>query len=495
MHTIQFSLAGIDHDASRAARVAYLTSLEGIPWPCQVELQGDILRLRREVGDSGKLTILWPTQTLGPVALATATLRVQQDPYDLPLELARGTLVRVRNRASEWEPFGIHPGKPFDQRIELAVEALLDCIIAPRFSKESAQLAQRSIEQTLQAQQLLIDQMTAHAATSTRPPATSNAPALGFRISNSPNWKPLADLTKAHNQLAFVEIPWGGDSSSQWEKGLRDAGEKIEWCNRQRIACAVGPLMSLQNHGIPPWMYLMEDYPSIVELSLERMKRIVRAFAGKVQLWHVLSGVNAANQLHWDDQQLLQFIVQSLQLVHQLSPNSPLMLSVDQPWAEYLASRQTAYSPLHLADALLRANLGITAIGLEMNLDAWPGGSLPRDPLDVSDLIDQWSMLGIPLVGFLAAPQHGGHDPGAFAQVELPSQWLNDRTPTAGASALSKGRELWIASVWNALRAKGNLHALVWNQIDDHAPHFPPNAGGFDSSGKARFPFLLPKKR
>ncbi|MFM8326792.1 MAG: hypothetical protein ACKN9U_18175, partial [Pirellulaceae bacterium] len=323
----------------------------------------------------------------------------------------------------------------------------------------------------------------------------SNAPVIGFRISNATNWKPLADLTKAHNHLAFVEVPWGGDSSSQWEKGLREAGEKIEWCNRQRIPCAVGPLMSLQNQGIPPWMYLMEDYPSVVELSLERMKRIVRAFAGKVQLWHVLSGVNAANQLHWDDAQLLQFIVQAIQLVHQLSPNSPLLLSVDQPWAEYLASRQNAYSPLHLADALLRANLGITAIGLEMNLDAWPGGSLPRDPLDVSDLIDQWSMLGIPLVGFLAASHHGGHDPGAFPQVELPSQWLKARTPTTDASAHCMGRNLWIASVWNALRAKGNLHALVWNQIDDHAPHFLPNAGGFDASGKLRFPFLLPKKR
>jgi hypothetical protein len=340
-----------------------------------------------------------------------------------------------------------------------------------------------------------MEQMTALASTPKRPPEASNAPVIGFRISNATNWKPLADLTKAHNHLAFVEVPWGGDSSSQWEKGLREAGEKIEWCNRQRIPCAVGPLMSLQNQGIPPWMYLMGDYPSVVELSLERMKRIVRAFAGKVQLWHVLSGVNAANQLHWDDAQLLQFIVQAIQLVHQLSPNSPLLLSVDQPWAEYLASRQNAYSPLHLADALLRANLGITAIGLEMNLDAWPGGSLPRDPLDVSDLIDQWSMLGIPLVGFLAASHHGGHDPGAFPQVELPSQWLKARTPTTDASAHSMGRNLWIASVWNALRAKGNLHALVWNQIDDHAPHFLPNAGGFDASGKLRFPFLLPKKR
>ncbi|MFN9592473.1 MAG: hypothetical protein ACK56G_07160 [Pirellulaceae bacterium] len=495
MHTIQFSLAGIDHDASRAARVAYLTSLEGIPWPCQIELQGDLLSLCREVGDSGKLTILWPTQTLGPVALSTATLRVQQEPYDLPLELARGTLVRVRNRAAEWEPFGIDAGKPFDQRIELAVESLLDCIIAPRFSKTSAQHAQQSIEQTLQAQQLLMEQMTAQMSTPTGPPAASSAPVVGFRISNSTNWKPLADLTKAQNQMAFIEIPWGGDSSSQWEKGLRDAGEKIEWCNRQRIPCAVGPLMSLQNQGIPPWMYLMEDYPSVVGLSLERMKRIVRAFAGKVQLWHVLSGVNASNQLHWDDQQLLQFIVQAVQLVHQLSPNSPLLLSIDQPWAEYLASRQNAYSPLHLADALLRANLGITAIGLEMNLDAWPGGSLPRDPLDVSDLIDQWSMLGIPLVGFLAASLHGGHDPAAFGQVEMPSQWLNAGNPPPDTLPLSKARELWIASVWNALRAKGNLHALVWNQIDDHAPHFLPNAGGFDSSGKLRFPFLLPRKR
>jgi len=44
--------------------------------------------------------------------------------------------------------------------------------------------------------------------------------------------------------------------------------------------------------------------------------------------------------------------------------------------AEYLATSRLELPPLHFADSLIRADLGIAGLGLELNIGYWPGGSL-----------------------------------------------------------------------------------------------------------------------
>ena len=80
------------------------------------------------------------------------------------------------------------------------------------------------------------------------------------------------------------------------------------------------------------------------------------------------------------------------------------MISFDQPWAEYLAKEDFDLSPLHFADALVRADLGVAGVAMEMNLGYWPGGTQPRDLLAISRHLDRWSLLGIPLLAYLTLP-------------------------------------------------------------------------------------------
>ena len=74
----------------------------------------------------------------------------------------------------------------------------------------------------------------------------------------------------------------------------------------------------------------------------------------------------------------LQLAAKAIATVRQLDPTTPRVVSFDQPWAEYLASEQLDLGAFHFADALVRANLGLSGVGLEINVGYHPGGSLHR---------------------------------------------------------------------------------------------------------------------
>ncbi len=86
-----------------------------------------------------------------------------------------------------------------------------------------------------------------------------------------------------------------------------------------------------------------------------------------------------------------------------------VVVSFNQPWAEYIARKDQELTPLHFADTWSAAS------------SAWPasaGNSLrllarrhaARDAMEVSRQLDRWSQIGVPLIVFLSAPSSMGAD-------------------------------------------------------------------------------------
>ena len=71
-------------------------------------------------------------------------------------------------------------------------------------------------------------------------------------------------------------------------------------------------------------------------------------------------------------------MAQAVQVVRKIDPRTPIVVSFDQPWGEYLVDQEHELAPLHYADALVRADLGISGFGLEMNAGYWPRGTAHR---------------------------------------------------------------------------------------------------------------------
>src|SRR5262245_66668144 len=88
--------------------------------------------------------------------------------------------------------------------------------------------------------------------------------------------------------------------------------------------------------------------------------------------------------------------------------------------------REVQLSPLHFADTLVRADLGLSGFGLEINLGYVPGGTFPRDLTALCYLVDRWSGFNLPLVLQLTFPSSEAEDPLAEIQARpLPTLTSN----------------------------------------------------------------------
>ncbi len=168
-------------------------------------------------------------------------------------------------------------------------------------------------------------------------------------------------------------------------------------------------------------------------------------------------------------------MARTVELVRSLDPNTPALVSFDQPWAEYLRARESDFPPLHFADALVRSGLGLGGLVMEMNVGYCPGGTLPRHPLEFSRQLDIWSLLGLPLWLSLSAPSGDAADALAQHKEAMPS---SDWSPAA--------QQAWIARYVPLSLAKPLVQGVLWNQLRDSQPHDFSNGGLVDHAGKSK---------
>jgi hypothetical protein len=160
----------------------------------------------------------------------------------------------------------------------------------------------------------------------------------------------------------------------------------------------------MDKHALPDWLFLDDDFEEVQSSVLEFIEAVAQRYRGKVNLWHVAARMNQDGAFEYSEEQRLRLVVEAVDRVRSADPRTHQIVSFDQPWGEYIARKDQELTPLHFADTLVRGELGLAGVGLEINYGYWPGGTLPRDALEVSRHIDRWSQLGVPLMAFLSVP-------------------------------------------------------------------------------------------
>jgi hypothetical protein len=168
-------------------------------------------------------------------------------------------------------------------------------------------------------------------------------------------------------------------------------------------------------------------------------------------------------------------------VTREIDPDTPTMIRFDQPWGEYLRHGEFDLSPLHFADALVRAGLHLGGIGLELNMGYLPDGSSPRDRLDLSRMLDLWSCLGLPLHLMLVYPSSTQPD-AKSRSTSMPPPNEQVWNPDAQAA--------WLKRTLPLLMAKSYVSTITLGQLSDAEMHDYPNGGLFDATGAAKPAFL-----
>ena len=461
----------------QAVEQAYLAGLEGIPWECKTTAAGNSVIIERDTKESGYLYFPWNVAGHGTVMLVSGSLMERPKPYHLPVELARGTLNRLRNQSCQWQAAGMTLSQQFSLLLRQANTAFSLSATGQDDPLEAEEHAERAISIGLEAADLLAGEYTRQVLAIRRAQHAPLGTLLAARLEGVPAGDLADKFLEAFNS-AIIAPPWHEvqPQHGKYDWTLLDA--QMEWCRAHNLRIICGPLMQFDRHLLPDWLFLDDEFEDVQASAVEFVNAVVTRYRSKVHLWIAAARMNQDGAFDYSEEQRLRLVVDSVDRVRYLDARTPLIVSFDQPWAEYIARKDQELTPLHFADTLVRGELGLAGIGLEINYGYWPGGTLPRDPLEFSRQIDRWSQLGVPLVLFFTAPSSASADPLA--------KQVGRTIPNLAPSLKPKWQRKLVESLLPLMLAKQSVQAFAWNQFQDDMPHGYPHGGLVDARGQPK---------
>ena len=457
-------------------RHAYLSGIDRLAWQVRAWADGDQLVLERAVSDSGNLHVPWEVEGHGRPTLSTACLNEEFGPHHLPLELARGTVGQLRNQLSEWQALGLNVAEKITEKTAEATALLARAATSQEDLRASGDLAQQSLRAALDAADLLVATYTDQAIAIRRRRGAKLPTIFGGDLGISL----LDDQTAGQFPVCFntavMPLCWREIEATEGSYYWTVCDKQIQWCRSHNLKVCGGPLLKLDARSLPDWLFLWEgDFENLLSFASDFITATVRRYRGKVDLWVCSSRMNSVELFSLSEREKLRLAARSVELIRSADPDTPVVISFDQPWAEYMSRRQIDFPPLHFADALVRTDLGISGLMLEINVGDAPGGTLPRIPLELGRQLDHWSIFDLPLLVSFSVPSSDTEDPSADRQVRhLPGIW----TP--------QSQQAWAARNVPLLLAKPHIEAIFWNQLRDAEPHDFPHAGLFDAHRNAK---------
>lgn len=463
----------------RAAR-AYIAGHDRVPWPSRSYWTGELLVIERPADDSGNFHVPWDVDGYGELILGTATLREREKPYNLQVELARGKLNQVRNQIAEWQSIGLAVPDRLGQKVKEATELFAKAATNQHNLEECADHSNKSLIASLEAAHLLTSCYADQALAARH----RQDPKLNTLLGANLGRQLLNDFTARQFLTTFntsiIPFNWRDIEAREGSYDWSISDAQIEWCLANRLVTYGGPLLYLDRSGMPDWLYLWEgDFPTMMSFVSDYVETVVARYQGKVQLWECAAGANVGSPLALTEEQRLRLTVRAIETTRQVDPEAQCLIRIDQPWAEYMTLGEWDLSPIHFADALARADLGLAGVNLEINIGYQPGGSPLRDPLEFSRLLDLWSYLGLPLYVTLTFPTSDGEDPKA------------QRAAIAAPGAMSGGwnaaaQRSWVEKMLPLILAKRSVYGIFWNQLSDSDPHLFAYGGLFSNEGRPK---------
>jgi hypothetical protein len=478
MGQMRFRLHERDRMPEDGLQRIYVAGAEDFPWSTRTHWEGDELLVQRGVDDSGYVYVPWRVDGYGLRMLGTTTLMERSKPYVLEVELARGLIQRLRSRVFIWEWLGLVTPPELTSRLKQATASFSRAATTQGDLAAAAKFANEAMSAALGVADDLVKCYTDQslAARQRQTPVTT---LLGVTL--GPQGPPVSMRRQLVEACSIVQLPvgWRAIETREGRRDWKATDEQLAWCQTAGLKVAAGPLLRMDDRGVPDWMYLWEgDDDNLVRLLLDHVRAVVSRFAGRVHLWHVASRVNNGRLMSLDEESRLNLVARAVQVVRKLDARTPVVVSFDQPWAEYLVDQDHDLAPWHYADALVRADLGISGFGLEINAGYWPRGSAHRPVFEYGRLIDQWSQLGLPLMVMLTAPSSAAEDPLAIQTIRP--------EPIESTAAKQDSQAAWAALVAPLLASRPSVQVVLWNQLADGEPHEFPNGGLFDAKGKPR---------
>ncbi|HSW44816.1 MAG TPA: endo-1,4-beta-xylanase [Phycisphaerae bacterium] len=445
---------------------AYVVGSDGVPLRAELEFRESEICCAKRADGPAALALLWPIPGCGAMLLETSRLTDREHPYNLPLELARGRLMRISLKREDWGLFDFEGVEPLNNEYEQGRDLLVEALKADNVAEQS-QLGDKALQMAVMtgeklskfhADLFLARRKQIHAFTRRT---------LGCWVDIANGSDAYRQAIKESADLVYLPVPWRLLEPKRGEVNWRPFDSWVEWLAKSRIPMRLGPLVSFSQSHLPVWLIGETAYEAVRNLCFEHIRRMVDRYGNYVFQWDVVSGIHAENTFDFNFEQLMEITRVSVALVKQLAPKAQTLVDVIAPWGEYYARNQRTIPPMLYADMIVQSGVGFDGLGVQFLFGQAADGMYIRDMFQISDKLDRLGSLGKTL---------------HVTAVQVPSE-----PPAAGSTGGGCWRKpwdkavqaAWVKEFYTIALSKPFVETVSWVDLVDR----PGNAAGLAAGG------------
>lgn len=473
------------HPASSIAdwpevHAGFLTGADGRVFPTRIELLDNVVGCRRTSSESVKFHVVWPVEGFGRIVVSTASLPESDEAYLLTVELARGKIVQVRNQAAQWELAGLKIPPEFAGPLRAAQRTFFQAASSQDRPNEACVLANQAIQLACMAADLLTRSYAAQSLAGRLQRFGSLPISIGCELQGALPPPATHVLYGTLFNTSTVSVPWKVIESIEGEYNWSLTDEQLDWCESQKLMVRGGPLLDLGTNSLPEWLTRWEhDILNLQSFVCDFVETAISRYQGRIRVWEICTRMNTGGAMALNEETRLTLTARVLDVARQVDEEAQLILRIDQPWGDYQSRGQHRLSPLQVVDALIRAGVGLSGVNLELAMGYKPYGSAQRDLLECSRLIDNWTVLDVPIYVTLVCPSSLGNDSLASPDIKI-----NPRQCSSMDQEVYQAQ--WIDRLLELLVAKPRVAGVFLPHFSDGSPHEFPHAGLLQADGSPK---------
>ncbi|MFO0969025.1 MAG: endo-1,4-beta-xylanase [Gemmataceae bacterium] len=338
-------------------RASVLGGQDNMPFPTQVIFDDQHVMLHRSVPDSGAVLVPWSVPGFGRLMVGSGSLMERLQPYQLPLELARGKVNQLRNQTSDWLLGGLVLTPDLQDAIRAGARSFSQAVT--RYPEPSwREPADRALHDAFDAAQRLVHTYMDQVLDIRHQRQNRLDTFLSCRLQPGAWSADHEAAFRAAFNAVVIPMPWAAVEAVENDVHWNAIDDLINWATRQQLHITAGPLIDFSGRGLPDWLWTRDtDLLSLCGYLSDYVGMVVQRYHGLVRSWQITAGSNCAGVLALGDEELLWLTVRLVEAARRVDPNLDISVGVAQPFGDYLVHQERNQSPFAFADNLLRTGL------------------------------------------------------------------------------------------------------------------------------------------
>lgn len=445
---------------------AYVVGSDGVPLRAEMELrEGQIVCAKRADGPAA-ISLLWPVPGYGAAMLETSRLLDREKPYNLPMELARGRLMRISLKREDWGLFDFEGIEPLAAEIEKGRDLLVEALKADTHDEQGS-LGNQALKLSMLAGEKLSHFHADIFLTRRKQMHAFTRRTFGCAVDMTNTEDTYRQALRTQFDFVYLPISWRSLEPAKGKFEWTKFDAWVEWFAQQQIPIRMGPLVSFSENNVPAWV-LKEctDFETVRNLVFDHVRRLVDRYNEYVCQWDVVSGVHAENAFDFNFEQLMEVTRVTTALVRQIAPQGQTMIDLVAPWGEYYARNQRTIPPMLYADMVVQSGVGFDGIGVQFLFGRQTDGMFVRDMFQISEKLDR--------MGNLGKPVH-------ITAVQVPSKSTTGIAADGGCWRKPWDEAVqaqWVKEFYTVALSKPFVESITWLDLADRTKDGPTASGG-----------------